>query len=418
MATLTASENGASETYSLQLNPVPSAPSNPIIPVEPVLSGLVCANASITGAGTESCTVTLNGEASSGGLAIGMTSNDGAVTVPATVTVPAGAASAGFTATVASVSTTQTATLTASAGGVSEAFTVQLNVVPGAPVVPVLSGLNCANTLITGAGTDSCTLSLSAAATGTGFVVSLASNSTAVTLPATVTVPAGATTAGFTASASAVNAAQMVALTASASGVSETFALQLSVAASGLVISSTNVSFGNVVLNTPANQSITLTSSGSTPVTVSSAVLAGAGFSVSGTSLPVSLSAGQSATLNIQFDPTAAGAATGTLTIASTSLSNPAQVINLSGTGVASSYEVNLTWNAPASSTDPVAGYNVFRSPSGASSYEQLNSSVLTQTTYADPTVQNGASYNYIVESVDGSGIESTPSNTATVTIP
>jgi len=147
-------------------------------------------------------------------------------------------------------------------------------------------------------------------------------------------------------------------------------------------------------------------------------VLVGAGFSVSGTTLPVSLSAGQSATLNIQFDPTVAGAASGTLTIASTSLSNPAQVINLSGTGVAGSYVVNLSWNAPTNSSDPVAGYNVYRSPSGTSSYAQLNSSIVTQTSYVDTSVQNGQSYNYIVESVDTAGVTSVPSNMASASTP
>jgi fibronectin type 3 domain-containing protein len=147
-------------------------------------------------------------------------------------------------------------------------------------------------------------------------------------------------------------------------------------------------------------------------------VLAGTGFSVSGTSLPLSLSAGQSATLNIQFDPTTAGASAGTLTIVSTSLTNPTQIVNLSGTGVAAGYEVNLSWSAPASSADPVAGYNVYRSPSGSSSYAQLNSAVLNQTSYVDTTVQNGQTYNYIVESVDSSGVTSSPSNTASAVTP
>ena len=57
----------------------------------PVLTALHCANGSMTGAGTDSCTVTLNAAAVAGGLAIGLASNNSAVSVPATVTVPAGA---------------------------------------------------------------------------------------------------------------------------------------------------------------------------------------------------------------------------------------------------------------------------------------------------------------------------------------
>ena len=58
--------------------------------------------------------------------------------MPGTVTVPSGATSAGFTATAASVTTTQTATLTASAAGVSNTFALQLN---PPTATPVLSGL-------------------------------------------------------------------------------------------------------------------------------------------------------------------------------------------------------------------------------------------------------------------------------------
>jgi fibronectin type 3 domain-containing protein len=90
----------------------------------------------------------------------------------------------------------------------------------------------------------------------------------------------------------------------------------------------------------------------------------------------------------------------------------------LSGTGVAVSYSVNLAWNAPSTSTDPVTGYNVYRAPTGTSSYQLLNSQQQTQTSYVDGTVQNGQTYDYIVKSVDSANAESAPSNTTTVSIP
>jgi fibronectin type 3 domain-containing protein len=65
-----------------------------------------------------------------------------------------------------------------------------------------------------------------------------------------------------------------------------------------------------------------------------------------------------------------------------------------------------------------VAGYNVYRSPSGSSSYVQINTAAVTQTTYVDAAVQNGQTYDYIVESVDPSGVESAPSNMAAVIVP
>jgi fibronectin type 3 domain-containing protein len=92
--------------------------------------------------------------------------------------------------------------------------------------------------------------------------------------------------------------------------------------------------------------------------------------------------------------------------------------IPVSGTG-AVPYEVNLAWDAPASSADAVAGYNVYRTLSGASSYQLLNSGAsLTATTFTDTTVEDGQVYVYYVTSVDGSGVESVPSNAFDVTIP
>jgi fibronectin type 3 domain-containing protein len=65
-----------------------------------------------------------------------------------------------------------------------------------------------------------------------------------------------------------------------------------------------------------------------------------------------------------------------------------------------------------------VAGYNVYRTPSGSSSYQLLNSSVVTQAAYVDSSVQSGQTYNYIVKSVDASGNTSIPSNMASAVIP
>ena len=79
---------------------------------------------------------------------------------------------------------------------------------------------------------------------------------------------------------------------------------------------------------------------------------------------------------------------------------------------------MNLSWDAPPSSSDPVAGYNVYRTPSGSTSYQQVNTAVLTQTAYSDTTVQAGQTYDYIVESVDAEGNSSAPSNMASVAIP
>jgi hypothetical protein len=215
----------------------------------------------------------------------------------------------------------------------------------------------------------------------------------------------------------ALSSTTTVRAVAIASGISSlfvagTYTLQIPT----LSMSASNVAFGNVVLNTPATQSVTLTSTGTAPVTINSAALTGMGFAVSGATFPVTLNPGQAVTLIVQFDPAVTGMTSGRLTIASTSSTNGTAVIALSGTG--EPHEVDLSWDAPSSSADPVAGYEVYRSSDGGSTYQLVNSTVDTGTAYEDTTVQSGLSYDYIVESVDASGFESAPSNTISVTIP
>jgi hypothetical protein len=207
-----------------------------------------------------------------------------------------------------------------------------------------------------------------------------------------------------------------VTLTASANAISKNFALQLNAATATLSINATSVSFGSVVVNNPSTQAITLTSTGTGPVTVSSASVTGSDFTVSGSAFPVTLNPGQALTLTVQFDPATTGLVSGQLTIKSNSSINPTAVLSLSGTGAP--HEVDLSWDAPSTTGDPIAGFHVYRAPSGSSSYQLINSASDVQTSYADTTVQSGNAYDYIVKSFDASGMESDPSNTTTVTIP
>jgi hypothetical protein len=176
-----------------------------------------------------------------------------------------------------------------------------------------------------------------------------------------------------------------------------------------LTINANSIPFGSVVLNSPATQTVTLTSTGT------SALATGAGFSVSGATFPVTLNQGQTITLSVQFDPTAAGSVTGQLTIKSNSSVNPTATIGLTGSGMP--HEVDLNWNPPSGTNVSIAGYNVYRAPSGSASYQLVAPSDV-QTTYADTTVQSGQSYDYVVKTVDIAGVESAPSNITSVTIP
>jgi Abnormal spindle-like microcephaly-assoc'd, ASPM-SPD-2-Hydin len=182
-----------------------------------------------------------------------------------------------------------------------------------------------------------------------------------------------------------------------------------------LGLSQSRLNFGTVHDGSTATLPITLTSTGTSALTINSAKISGAGFSFSGGAFPVTLNPQLGVTLNVKFNP--AGIATnGTLMINSDSSTDGTAVVTLSGDG---QYVVDLSWEAPSTSPDPIAGYNVYRTPGITSpGIQVLNSSPDRQTTYVDNTVESGATYDYFVKSVDASGAESAPSKLVSVTIP
>ena len=404
-----------------------------------VLSALTCNTSAFTGAGANSCTVTLSSAAQTGGFNVSLSSNDAAVTTPASVTVSSGATTAAFTASVSAVSSTQAVKLTANAGGTSESFALQLNAAvptlnlgstslafgsvtvnhavtetvtvnstgtapvtitaaavsgagftlaqksfplslyPGqsatlgvefdpsaagassgqltlssntssggtsvvalngtgvaqAPPATQLSGFTCNTASFTGSGTDTCTVTLTESAPTSGFTVGLSSSNAAVTPPASITVNANATSAQFSTTVSPVSSAETVQLTASAGSITRTVALDLHAAVSTLSLSTSSLPFGSVQVNHAVTETVTLNSTGTAPVTITAAAVSGTGFTLLQETFPLSLNPGQSATLTLVFDPSAAGVANGQLTLSSNSSSGGTTVVTLSGAGTA-----------------------------------------------------------------------------------
>ena len=223
----------------------------------------------------------------------------------------------------------------------------------------------------------------------------------------------------FTPTASGSASGQLTITSNSSTGSPATVALSGTGATANpqLTLGAKSLSFGNVTLNTGATQTLSLTSSGTSAVTVSSASITGAGFALLGGSFPMTLQPTQSATLQVQFKPTVAGTATGTLVINSNSTSGASASVALGGTGMSAPHEIDLTWNAPSSSSDPIAGYHIYRSV-GSGALQLLNSSIVVQTAYVDTTVSSGITYDYVVKSVDQNGVESAPSNQIAETTP
>ena len=94
----------------------------------------------------------------------------------------------------------------------------------------------------------------------------------------------------------------------------------------------TSLAFGSVQVGNSSSLSETLANSGGSSLTISAATAGGSGFSLSGLSLPLTLTAGQSTSFTVLFSPMASGAASGSVSITSTG-SDSNLSIPLSGTG-------------------------------------------------------------------------------------
>ena len=94
------------------------------------------------------------------------------------------------------------------------------------------------------------------------------------------------------------------------------------------------LNFGSVQLGSSQSQSATVMNSGAAAITISQAIVSGAGFSLKPQTLPLNLSTGQSAVFLVTFSPQGSGAASGSLAITSNA-SNSTLNITLSGTGLA-----------------------------------------------------------------------------------
>ena len=169
-----------------------------------------------------------------------------------------------------------------------------------------------------------------------------------------------------------------------------------------LAVSPASLSFGSVVVGQSKSLTATLTATGSS-ITVSAANMTTSEFTISGLSLPLTLSAGQSASFTVNFKPQSSGAASASGSFNSNA-ANPSVTQTLSGTGTAApQHSVALSW---APSTSSVVGYNVYRGTTTGGPYSKITS-MNADTIYVDSSVQSGQTYFYVTTAVDGSGKES-----------
>jgi len=149
------------------------------------------------------------------------------VSVPATVTVATGATAATFAIATSPVSIQTVTSLTATYNGVEKTATFTVNPAVSAPVT--LAALTLAQRSVIGGTPVSATVTLSAPAPAAGTVVTLSSmNSAVASVPASVTVPAGATSRTFTIKTSPTRRTLSTKISASYAGVTRTATLTTS----------------------------------------------------------------------------------------------------------------------------------------------------------------------------------------------
>lgn len=192
---------------------------------EPSLASLTLDPASVVGGGTSTGAATLTGAAPSGGATVALSSSDVSLaTVPANVSVPQGATSATFTVTSFPVGADSSATIT---GTYKDVRTATLAITAGA--VSSLSSVSVAPSSVAGGTSATGTVTLSAAAPAGGADVTLSSDNTAAaTVPPSVTVASGATTATFTVTTQSVATTTSVTISATYAGTTQTATLTVS----------------------------------------------------------------------------------------------------------------------------------------------------------------------------------------------
>jgi len=249
--------------------------------------------------------------------------------------------------------------------------------------------------------------------TGSGFGIG------GISFPVTLAVGQSTTMTVIFAPSSSGSVSGSVSLVSNASNSPTTISLSgTGVQPSGgqLTPTPSSIDFGDVIIGATSSRTVSLSNSGTASLTISQANVTGSGFSISGLTLPRTLTPGQSTSFTVTFAPAATGSVTGTVSLISDATNSPTAVA-LAGNGIpATSHSVDLQWDA---STSPsIAGYNVYRASQAGGPYVKLNASLILLISFTDSTVQGGQTYYYVATAVDTGGAESIFSNEVQAVIP
>ncbi len=261
-----------------------------------VKSAVISPSAVVGGQANATETITLNKPAPSGGAMIALsavrfnsTGSDSAVTLPSSLTIPAGSAAGSFTIIANNVATTTDEQINAVYNTVSTPATM---IVVAASSTANLKSVVLSPTSVQGgtAATTANRVYLDANTTAAAKITLASSNPAVAAVPASVTIQPGYSSHTFTVTPSSVTTSQTVTITAKYNGVTQTATLTV-VPVPGSVKSltlspastegGTSTTANRVYLsgNAPTATTVTLTSSNTAVATVPATVTVQSGYS-------------------------------------------------------------------------------------------------------------------------------------------
>src|SRR5712691_1842590 len=243
-----------------------------------------------------------------GGLSLPLTLTPGQKTTFSVVFAPA--STGNMTGSVSLVSNAPNSPTTIALSGT--AVQPQISVIPPSASFGNV-GVGTRNTYaftLTNSGSASVTVS-QANVSGSGLSVS------GLSLPLTLTPGQKTTFSVVFAPATTGNITGSVLLVSNAPNSPTTIALSGTAVQPQLSVVPPSASFGDVAVGTRNSQTITLINSGTGNLTISQATPSGNGFSMTGLTVPLTLSAGQRTSFNAAFAPASAGSITGSLSLVS-----------------------------------------------------------------------------------------------------
>ncbi|MBI3668537.1 MAG: choice-of-anchor D domain-containing protein [Acidobacteria bacterium] len=296
------------------------------------VGGSASQNATVSNTGNSSLTIAqanVNGAGfSTSGLSVPLTLNPGQNASFSVRFSPTAAGNVTGSISLVSNAPNSPATISLSGSGVATAPGISVN--PSSlPFGDVIVGGNASqNVTVSNTGNSSLTIT-QANVNGAAF------STTGLSVPLTLNPSQNASFSVRFRPTAAGNATGSVSLVSNAPNSPTAIALSGNgiATAPALSVNPTSVAFGSVNVGGSASQSVALTNTGNASLSITQANVTGAGFSTTGISLPLTLTAGQSSNFSVRFAPAAAGNVTGSISIVSNASGSPA-TISLSGNGV------------------------------------------------------------------------------------